>query len=169
MTKTYFLLTKFNRNISNIANDTENFCNNLAKTVDNRRLIIDKLKLNLEYRGNAYFEPAWVASDYAAQWYLKTAKKSWRYNQIKQCHCGLYFDSLSSKFSQVSYHQDWRFLTQAVVRGYEVRGVFLCILKPLDKVQHDGIIHKLKRNEISGNLLSLLTDLLRNKKRYSYS
>lgn len=58
MTKTYFLLTKFNRNISNIANDTENFCNNLAKTVDNRRLIIDKLKLNLEYRGNAYFEPA---------------------------------------------------------------------------------------------------------------
>ena len=57
----------------------------------------------------------------------------------------------------------------AEVRGYEVRGVFLCISKPLDKVQHDGIIHKLKRNEISGNLLSFLTDLLRNKKRYSYS
>ena len=30
---------------------------------------------------------------------------------------------------------------------------------------HEGIIHKLKRNGISGNLLSLLTDFLRNRKQ----
>ena len=30
--------------------------------------------------------------------------------------------------------------------NYEVRGVFLDILKAFDKVWHEGIIHKLKRN-----------------------
>ena len=30
---------------------------------------------------------------------------------------------------------------------------------------HEGIIHKLKRNGISGNLLSLLTDFLRSRKQ----
>ena len=36
--------------------------------------------------------------------------------------------------------------------NYEVRGVFLDISKAFDKVRHEGIIHKLKRNGISGNL-----------------
>ena len=36
--------------------------------------------------------------------------------------------------------------------NYEVRGVFLDISKAFDKVWHEGIIHKLKRNGISGNL-----------------
>ena len=36
--------------------------------------------------------------------------------------------------------------------NYEVRGVFLDISKTVDKVWHEGIIHKLKRNGISGNL-----------------
>ena len=49
--------------------------------------------------------------------------------------------------------------------NYEVRGVFLDISKAFDKVWHEGIIHKLKRNGISGNLLSLLTDFLRNRKQ----
>ena len=49
--------------------------------------------------------------------------------------------------------------------NYEVRGVFLDISKAFDKVWHEGIIHKLKRNEISGNLLSLLTDFLRNRNK----
>ena len=46
----------------------------------------------------------------------------------------------------------------------EVRGVFLDISKAFDKVWHQEIIHKLKRNGISGNLLNLLTDSLRNRK-----
>ena len=53
--------------------------------------------------------------------------------------------------------------------NYEVRGVFLDISKAFDKVWHEGIIHKLKRNGISGNLLSLLTDFLINRKEESYS
>ena len=48
--------------------------------------------------------------------------------------------------------------------NYEVRGVFLDISKAFDKVWHEGIIRKLKRNGISGNLLSFLTDFLRNRK-----
>ena len=49
--------------------------------------------------------------------------------------------------------------------NYEVRGVFPDISKAFDKVWHEGIIHKLKRNEISGNLLSHLTDFFRNRKQ----
>ena len=49
--------------------------------------------------------------------------------------------------------------------NYEVVGVFLDISKPFDKVWHEGIIHKLKRNGISGNLLSFLSDFLRNRKQ----
>ena len=49
--------------------------------------------------------------------------------------------------------------------NYEVRGVFLDISKALDKVWHEEIIHNLKRNGISGHLLSLLRDFLRNRKQ----
>ena len=49
--------------------------------------------------------------------------------------------------------------------NYEVRRVFLDIAKAFHKVWHEGIIHKLKRNRISGNLLSLLTNFLRNRKQ----
>ena len=48
--------------------------------------------------------------------------------------------------------------------NYEVKGVFLDMSKAFDKVWHEGIIHKLKRNVISGNLISLLTDLKTCKK-----
>ena len=44
--------------------------------------------------------------------------------------------------------------------GHEVSGVFLDISKAFDKVWHDGIILKLTRNGISGNLLKLLRDFL---------
>ena len=49
--------------------------------------------------------------------------------------------------------------------NYEDRGVFLDISKAFNKVWHEGIIHKLKRNRIPGNLLRLLTDFLKNRKQ----
>ena len=49
--------------------------------------------------------------------------------------------------------------------NYEVKGVSLEISKAFDKVWHDGIIHKLKRNGNSGNLLNLLTDSLRKENK----
>ena len=45
--------------------------------------------------------------------------------------------------------------------GFEVRSVFLDISKALYKVWYEGLIFKLKRNSISGNLLNLLCDFLR--------
>ena len=49
--------------------------------------------------------------------------------------------------------------------GFDVRSVFLDISKAFDKVWHDGLIFKLKQNGISGNLLNLLLNFLRNKKQ----
>ena len=49
--------------------------------------------------------------------------------------------------------------------GLEVRGVFLDISKAFDKVWHDGIIYKLTQNGISGNLLNLLEDFLKERKQ----
>ena len=54
---------------------------------------------------------------------------------------------------------------QSFDEGYEVRGVFLDISKAFDKVWHKGIIFKLKQNGISGNLLHLLSDFLKNRKQ----
>ena len=42
---------------------------------------------------------------------------------------------------------------------------FLTYLWLFDKVWHDGIIFKLKQNGISGNLLNLLSNFLRNRKQ----
>ena len=49
--------------------------------------------------------------------------------------------------------------------GFEVRGVFLDISKVFDKVWYVGLIFKLKQNGVSGNLLNLLCDFLRNRKQ----
>ena len=54
---------------------------------------------------------------------------------------------------------------QSFDEGFNVRSVFLVISKAFDKVLHDGIIFKLKQNGISGNLLNLLSNFLRNKKQ----
>ena len=43
--------------------------------------------------------------------------------------------------------------------------MFLEISRAFDEVYHEGIVHRLKRNRISGNLLSLLTDFFRNTKQ----
>lgn len=44
-------------------------------------------------------------------------------------------------------------------------GAFLDILKVYDKVWHEGIIFSLKQNDISGKLLNLLSDFLRNRQQ----
>ena len=44
-------------------------------------------------------------------------------------------------------------------------GVFLDKPEAFDKVWHNGIIFKLKQNGISGNLLNLLSNFLRNRKQ----
>ena len=49
--------------------------------------------------------------------------------------------------------------------GLEVRGVFLDILKAFDKVWLDGLISKLKQNEIKDKLLCLLIDFLKNSQQ----
>ena len=49
--------------------------------------------------------------------------------------------------------------------GLEVKSVFLDISKAFDKVWHDGIIYKLTQNGISGNLLNLLEDFLKERKQ----
>ena len=40
--------------------------------------------------------------------------------------------------------------------GFDVRSVFLNISKAFDKVWHDGLIFKLKQNDISGNILNVI-------------
>ena len=54
---------------------------------------------------------------------------------------------------------------QSFDEGFDVGSVFLDISKAFDKVWHDGLIFKLKQNGISGNLLNLLSNFLRNRKQ----
>ena len=49
--------------------------------------------------------------------------------------------------------------------GYEVRGVFLDISKPFNKVWHKGLIYKLKQNGISEKLVNLIINFLSNGKQ----
>ena len=51
----------------------------------------------------------------------------------------------------------------SIDEGYEIRGVF-DISKVFDKVWHEGLVFKLKQNGISGNLLNIFEDFLRNRK-----
>ena len=54
---------------------------------------------------------------------------------------------------------------QTFDEGFDVRSVFLDISKAFDKVWHNGLIFKLKQNGISGNLINLLSNFLRNRKQ----
>ena len=47
--------------------------------------------------------------------------------------------------------------------GFGMGGVFLNISKAFDKVWHKGVIFKLKQNSISGKLLSVLSDFLKDR------
>ena len=48
---------------------------------------------------------------------------------------------------------------------YEVQVVFIDISKAFDKVWREGLIFKLKQNGISGKLLNLIKDFLKNRKQ----
>ena len=49
--------------------------------------------------------------------------------------------------------------------GLGVRGIFLDISKAFDKVWHQGLLHKLKQNGISGKLFDIITDFLNFRKQ----
>ena len=54
---------------------------------------------------------------------------------------------------------------QSFDNGFEVRGIFLDIPKPFDKVWHKDLIFKLKQNEVTGDLLYILTHFLKGRKQ----
>ena len=58
-------------------------------------------------------------------------------------------------------------ITSDIYRSFEkhdeTRALFLDISKAFDKVWHDGLIHKLKSNGISGNLLAFFKDYISNR------
>ena len=49
--------------------------------------------------------------------------------------------------------------------GYKVRGVFHDISKAFDKVWQNGLIYKLKQNEVSSDLLNIIIDFLDARKQ----
>ena len=69
-------------------------------------------------------------------------------------------DSCINQLSSITHE-----IHQSFDDGFDVRSVFLDISKAFDKVWHDGLIFKLKQNGISGNLLNLLSNFLRNRKQ----
>ena len=54
---------------------------------------------------------------------------------------------------------------EALDARLEIRSVFLDISKAFDKVWHEGVLFKVPQNGISGNLLKLLTDFLKNRNK----
>ena len=59
------------------------------------------------------------------------------------------------KYGDSYFNQFWS-ITLEVYKsssnGFDVRSVFVNILKAFDKVEHEGIIFKLKQNGLSGEL-----------------
>ena len=49
--------------------------------------------------------------------------------------------------------------------GFDIRSAFLDVSKAFDEVWHERILLKLRQNDISGELLNLLCDFLRNRKQ----
>ena len=56
-------------------------------------------------------------------------------------------------------------ILNAFDKALEVRGIFRDISKAFDKVWHDGLIFKLRQNGISGDIINILQDFLRNRKQ----
>ena len=56
-------------------------------------------------------------------------------------------------------------ILNAFDKGLEVGGIFFDISKAFNKVWHDGLIFKLRQNGISGDIINILRDFLRNRKQ----
>ena len=56
-------------------------------------------------------------------------------------------------------------ILSAFDKELEVRGIFLNISKAFDKVWHEGLIFKLRQIGISGDIINILQDFLRNRKQ----
>ena len=54
---------------------------------------------------------------------------------------------------------------QSFDNGFKVRGIFLYISKAFDKFSHKSLIFKLKQNGVTGDLLNILTDFLKERKQ----
>ena len=52
---------------------------------------------------------------------------------------------------------------ELIDNGFEVRGFFLDISKVFDKVWHKGLISKLKPKGVTGDLLNILIDFLKER------
>ena len=53
----------------------------------------------------------------------------------------------------------------ALDSGDEVHGVFLEFSKAFDKVWHTGLLYKVKRYGVAGNILKLIKSYLKNRKQ----
>ena len=69
-------------------------------------------------------------------------------------------DSCINQLISITYD-----ILNSLDEGLEVRGVFLDISKAFSKVWHEGLIHKLQQNDISGELLNILVDIRNNRKQ----
>ena len=69
-------------------------------------------------------------------------------------------DSCINQFLSITHE-----IYQSFDEGFDVRSVFLDISKAFDNVWHDGLIFKPKQNGISGSLLNLLSNFLKNRKQ----
>ena len=56
-------------------------------------------------------------------------------------------------------------ILNAFDKGLEVCGIFLDISKAFDKVWHGSLIFKLRQNGISGDIINILQEFLRNRKQ----
>ena len=84
-----------------------------------------------------------------------------KYDLISQHQSGFkHGDSCINQLLSFTYE-----IYQSFDQGFDVPSVFLNISKAFDKVWHDGIIFKMKQNAISGKLLNLLSNFLRNSKQ----
>ena len=80
---------------------------------------------------------------------------------VSQHHSGFKpGDSCINQFLSITHE-----IYQSFDEDFDVRSVFLDISKAFDNVWHDVLIFKLKQNGISGNLLNLLSNFLRNTKQ----
>ena len=68
---------KIKGSICNVPIETTNVCNILPRPAVSNRLILVKLKHDLEYRGHAYFEPVRPRTIDQALTYLKSNNKSY--------------------------------------------------------------------------------------------